>query len=286
MVQTEFTVQDSQRDAKLVDLIAQALVISKKRAKALLDSRAVLVNDRRVWMAAHKLRVGDRVHVTNSDLKSGAVAAKPQQLKVLFQDSDYVIVDKPAGRLSDGSDSIESDLRSKMPGVLAVHRLDRDTSGCLIFAKHEKARTAAEVQFREQKVKKIYVALIVGHLPRSRLTIDTPIGGRSAVTHCVERQRGPGHSQIEVTIETGRTHQIRKHLQSIGRAVLGDRVYAGRAELSAVERAVARQMLHAWRIEFGSPSGKRQIVAQAPWPADFQQCFGQLIGQERSRKLT
>ena len=281
MTESEYIVGTDHKDTKLVDFVAHSLMLSKKRAKALLDAHAVLVNDRRVWMAAHLLRTGDRIHIVNADLTTNENKEKSPKPKIIYEDRECLIVDKPIGRLSDGEFGVEADLRRTFPGILAVHRLDRDTSGCLIFAKHESARAAVELLFRKQMVKKCYLAIIIGYLPRSRLTINASLSGKTAVTHCTEKQRGAAHSLIEAEIETGRTHQIRKHLQSIGRAIVGDRSYAGRGRTSPAERNIARQMLHAWRIEFINPISRARIKCEAPWPADFKQCFEQLIATKR-----
>ncbi|RIK35495.1 MAG: RluA family pseudouridine synthase, partial [Chloroflexi bacterium] len=163
------------------------------------------------------------------------------------------------------------------PGI--VHRLDKDTSGLIVVAKNEPARLTLTRQWQERSVLKRYTALVVGHLPEVRATVDAPIardphnrkrmavvaGGRPAVTHLETVARYRGYSLLDVTIETGRTHQIRVHCAFVKHPVAGDWLYgATRGELG-----LKRHFLHARELAFRLPSG-RDIHLESPLPADLQ----------------
>ena len=134
---------------RLLSFLADSMGTSRKQAKQLLDSRAVLVNGRRVWMARHPLRTGHEVTVTPESPAPPAGG----RATVLFESENYLVVDKPAGHLSDGDDSIESRLRELRtePALRAAHRLDRDTTGCLIMARSEQAFDAIVGEFLAQE---------------------------------------------------------------------------------------------------------------------------------------
>jgi RluA family pseudouridine synthase len=263
------TVAGSEHGIALLDFLAKRLSTSNRQAKRLLDDRAVFVNNRRVWMARHVLAAGDRVEVQVQS--SRPPPARPP--RILFEDSSYLIVDKPAGILSNGPNSAEALLCDALRReVYAVHRLDRDTSGCLLLATSPGAREAMAPLFQEKELIKVYHALVAGSFPRTLHTIRRPIDGQPAVTHVHVVKAAPAASFLEVRLETGRTHQIRKHLAFARHPVLGDKSYATSAIEQKGLRHIPRQMLHASRIEFTSPAGGARIRAQADFPPDFERC--------------
>ena len=260
-----FQIEGALIGAALVDALAASLSCSKRRAKALLDARIVYVNDRRVWIASHQLRKGDVIEVR--DEQRSTTALEPESL---FEDAHYLIINKPASILSEGKNSIEEALRLARGTLWAVHRLDRDTTGCLLLAKTEAARGAAEELFKNHLVTKRYLALAVGRSRRDHVEITTPIDGKAAFSSVTVRKRFRQMTLFEVIIATGRTHQIRRHLSSIGHPVVGDRHHGTGRALSASERAVPRQMLHAERLEFVHPITGCRVVAVAPLPDDLK----------------
>jgi 23S rRNA pseudouridine1911/1915/1917 synthase len=189
----------------------------------------------------------------------------------LFQDNDYLVVNKAPGRLSNGPDSLEADLRAMLnqPNLQAVHRLDRDTSGCILIARSKDAFDKAVELFKGQKISKVYHALAAGQIKERERQIEYALEGEPAITHLHCVASNPGVSHLKVKIETGRTHQIRKHLAYIGHPVLGDRTYASRGAIPEEFRTIERQMLHAASLTFTSPISGQKIRTEAPLPRDF-----------------
>ena len=280
----------------LQDFLAAKLSLSRRTAKAMIDGRSVWVNRRCIWMARHALKTGDVVEIPNAVVK-GAVrqggsgsearphengaAGRPREngaavrhVRVLWQDDAYLVCDKPSGMLScDDPKSVEAILRvqENAPTLEAVHRLDRDTTGCLLFAKNHAALEAAIAVFKTHKVLKIYHAVVAGECKFSHETIDAPLDGESAVTRVVRELARPDASFLRVRIDTGRTNQIRRHLASVRHPVLGDRVFGLKSAREARLMNVPRQMLHASSLELPHPTvpGGR-IRVHSPLPADFR----------------
>jgi RluA family pseudouridine synthase len=267
-----FTVMASEAGQTLQDVLAGRLGLSRNRAKALLDARAVLVNRRPVWMARHAVNRGD---VVEAAAGGASAAAGEREVPVLVEERDYLVANKPAGLAANGPDSAESALQTSRsdPSIRAVHRLDVDTSGCLLLARGDAAFEAAVARFRERAVEKIYRAIVVGRVREREREIAYPLEGRTAVTRIRVLAAAREATCLDVTIETGRTHQIRRHLSMIGHPVLGDRQYTARRVLSDREIAVPRQMLHAWSLAFPGPGNGRPIRAEAPLPGDFRVCL-------------
>ncbi|MEP6802869.1 MAG: RluA family pseudouridine synthase [Acidobacteriota bacterium] len=224
------------------------------------------------------------------------------RLSVLHEDDDVLIVDKPAGVLTVPTAERERDTLHaraldylqhryhRRPYAGIVHRLDKDTSGALVFARHREALHALQALFRVHDIEREYLALVAGEPPDSGtldadLVRDAGLGrrgvarkgepGRRAVTRyrVVERLRGA--ALVSVHLETGRTHQIRVHFLSIGHPVLGDRVYRTGPAADAAPGA-PRQMLHARRLGFRQPATGAAIRVEAPVPQDFERVLAEL----------
>lgn len=271
MRRLQFRVRQQDTGAPLWGFLARQLGLSGRKAKNLLDQRCVFVNGSRIWMARHELDPGDQVEV----LMPGNAEREAATLPVLYRDDDLAVINKPAGLLTNDARSAETRLRIQMncPALRAVHRLDRDTTGCLLFAMHPEAWTKLAALFAERKIKKQYHAIAGGRIVEPRRRVDSPIDGQPAVTRIAVVDAVREATHLTADIETGRTHQIRKHLASIGHPVLGDRQYATGRELSSRERNISRHMLHAHRIEFDHPLADRKIVCVAPLPPDFVECL-------------
>lgn len=244
------------------------------------------------------LRGGEEIEVTPSAPPPLRAEAEDLPLNILFSDDDVVVVDKPAGMVVHAGaghhsgtlvnalvhhfgslSSVNGELR---PGI--VHRLDKDTSGILVVARNDAAHQALARQFQSRSIRKIYLAIVQGIPKRSEGTINTPITrdpvrrtrmttqvgrGRTAVTHYRLLQTvQQKYSLLEVRIETGRTHQIRVHLSSIGHPVAGDRLY-GAATLPG------RFLLHAHRLSFQQPTTGAPIEIVSPMPEDFANFLAQ-----------
>jgi 23S rRNA pseudouridine1911/1915/1917 synthase len=274
MTTNTFHVAGPERNTPLIEFLARKLSVSKKKAKQLLDARVVFINRQRVWMARHPLERGDIVEVQAPQPAAPATAT----LKILYRDGDFVAIDKPPALLSNGPRSAETLLREQLglESIEAVHRLDRDTSGCLLFALHAKARDAIIAAFREHELGKTYRALVYGAFPPDVRVMQESVDGKPARTSVRLVSRSKHASLLELSIETGRTHQIRKHLARQGHPVLGDKVYAIGEVDSDILRRVGRQMLHATELSFVQPITQAPLRIRSPLPADFAQLVTRL----------
>lgn len=251
----------------LQTFVAAQKGISRRKAKELIDSRCVLVNRRRTWMCNHRLKCDDTVEIS-----AGISKKATKELPILFKDKFCIIIDKPPGLLSDGIDSAEQTLREQLrnPDILAVHRLDRDTSGCLMFAVNPEAKRKLVPVFKSQSITKVYQAIVTGHFKHKEYKCSEPVDGKRSVTNFRILDSGREASHIQARIETGRTHQIRKHLSSIGHYVMGDRYYGVAKKVSNKDMKIRRQMLHASSLEFISPLTANRIRAKSRLPGDFR----------------
>lgn len=230
-------------------------------------------------------------------------------LTVLAEDEDFLIVDKPAGLLAVPTAEHEEDtLHARVldylhhryrrrPFAGVAHRIDRDTSGALVFARNRETLRYLQELFRRHTVDREYVALVEGDPPESgtldaELVRDAGLGRRGvarrgekgirAITRFRVLERFPGAALVSVRLETGRTHQIRVHLSSAGYPILGDPVYRRRAAPPPIE--VPRQMLHARKLGFPHPRTGQRVLAESRLPADFAAALAQLRRRGVKRK--
>ena len=277
-------------EKSLQDFLAQKFALSRRAAKAMIDGRSVWVNRTCVWIARYALKTGDLVEVPTAVVKGaqkqgGAVAARSvadgapsaatrRHVRVLWSNDSYLVCDKPAGLVScDDPKSAEAILREQegIPTLEAVHRLDRDTTGCLLFAKSHAAFLAAVEPFKAHKVSKTYHAIVVGRFPYAHQTVDTPLDGEPAVSRVAREGASDDASFLRVRIETGRTNQIRRHLASIRFPIVGDRVFGLKRARDMRLLQVPRQMLHASTLKLPNPLDRHaEIRVHAPLPADFR----------------
>ena len=239
------------------------------------------------------------------------LAAEDVALRVQYEDEDVLVVDKPAGMTTHpapgqragtlvnallgraDATAYGSIAGPERPGI--VHRLDRDTSGLLLVALNDRAQNALMAQLRGRRVKKTYLALVQGSPPAEAGRIEAPIGrdprrptrmavvstGRPSTTGYRVRERFEGWTLLELDLVTGRTHQLRVHLASIGHPIAGDPLYAvGPARHGPA--GLARMFLHSWRIEFVSPSADRLVRAEAPLPAELERALEALRAAQAS----
>ncbi len=273
MKKNNFTVNYNQDGLRLFVVIADELSVSKKQSQFWIDSKLVLVNKKRVWIKKHIVNEGDFIEILslNNTLKL------PKKIPIVWQDSYYIIINKPPGLITNAAkNSIEESLRIQEGNlnIVAVHRLDKETSGCLIFAKSSKNKNKAIPLFKEKKIIKIYRAITIGKFPRIWKEIRTDISGYMATTLVKILDHNKIGSYLEVKIETGRTHQIRKHLAYKRYPVLGDKKYAGTGNNLSLEQP--RHMLHAYCLIFNHPFTNERISVKAPIPSDFKKCLNQV----------
>lgn len=270
----KFTVARNEAGATLQNYLAERLGVSKRAAKDLLDQRLVWVNRQCVWMARHELKVGDVVEA-QAGTAAAAKSARPSHIRILSEGEHYLFADKPCGILSIGPGGMEEMLREQLgdPEIHAVHRLDRDTSGCQLFARGQEALDAAIAIFKTRRVKKLYHFVAAGRIENNPTTITTPIEGEPAKTTIRRLTCNDDATFGTARIETGRTHQIRIHLASIRHPVLGDRVHGLKKGGDPRLLHVPRQMLHATELELDDPMGRGHLRAHSPLPADFRRCL-------------
>lgn len=268
----------------LQDFLAARLGLSRRAAKAVIDGRSVWVNRRCTWIAHHTLKTGDSVEIPRAvvtaarrqagSAKTTIAPAERKHVRVLVQTPDYIVADKPAGLVSNADPkSVESILREQLkePNLQAVHRLDRDTTGCLLFAKNYAAYLAAVEVFKTHRVQKCYCAIVAGKFPYVHQKIDTPIDDQPAVSQVTRDSVGPDASFLRVRIDTGRTNQIRRHLSSVRFPIVGDRTFGLKSARDPRLMTVPRQMLHAASLTLPDPLRKgEEIKAHSPLPADFR----------------
>jgi 23S rRNA pseudouridine1911/1915/1917 synthase len=278
--------------------LARLLGLSRTVAAGLTESGAVLVDGAAVGKS-DRLSVGTWLEITLPEPERPAVAqAEPVPgLKVLFDDSDLVVVDKPVGiaahpspgwtgptvtgGLAAAGFQVSTSGAAERQGV--VHRLDVGTSGLMVVAKSEAGYSALKHAFRERTVAKYYRALVQGHPDPSRGTIDAPIdrhpkhdwrfavvaGGKPSVTHYEVIEAFPAASLCDVTLETGRTHQIRVHFAALAHPCCGDLAYGADPTL-AQRLGLTRQWLHAARLGFPHPGDGRWMEFTSPDPDDLR----------------
>ena len=268
----------------LQDFLALKFSLSRRTAKAMIDDRSVWVNRKCVWIARFALRTGDLVEIPSQVVKgarkqSGGEDARREtkdvrHVRVLWSNESYLVCDKPAGLVScDDPKSVETILREqeKIPTLEAVHRLDRDTTGCLMFAKNHAAFLAAVEVFKTHKVSKVYHAVTTGSFKYAHQVIDSPIDGQPAVSKVTREGASADASFLRIRIETGRTNQIRKHLASVRAPIVGDRVFGLKSARDPRLMRVPRQMLHASTLTLPDPlSPHDEISVHSPLPADFR----------------
>ena len=267
----------------LQDFLAAKFSLSRRTAKAVIDGRNVWVNRKCVWIASFQLRTGDSIEipqqvvngaVKQSGAKKAQASSAKRHIRVLWSNESYLVCDKPSGVVSSADPkSAEAILRQQegIPTLEAVHRLDRDTTGCLMFAKNHAAFLAAVEVFKSHKVTKIYHAIVAGRVPYQYQTIDEPLDNKPALSKIVREVSGKEASFLRVKIETGRTNQIRRHLSHVRFPIVGDRVFGLKNARDPRLMQVPRQMLHASTLTMTNPlDSHEEIKVHSPLPADFR----------------
>ena len=280
-------------------LVKRLPAYSRSRIQQLIRSGFVLLNGA-TTRPRQIVRRGDRIDLAEPPPKKIDTRPEPIPLEVVFEDDDLLVINKPAGMtVHPGAGQREHTLVNALlhhcttlsgiggkerPGI--VHRLDKETSGCLVVAKNDAAHRDLSKQFAARTVEKIYIALVAGKLRKASGIIEEKIGrhpvhrqrmstttnrGRAAKTEYRVLRSSTDASLIECRLHTGRTHQIRVHLHHLGHPVLGDKVYAPR-----LAKNFARQMLHAWKLGFRHPGTGDWKSFEAPLPEDFKAAMVQL----------
>jgi 23S rRNA pseudouridine1911/1915/1917 synthase len=282
-----YTVAKEHVDLTVEDYLKQILHYSGRKIQKLTRQKGIILNDKIVFLQK-KIKHGDTLRVRMFEDVTYGVQPEKGTIEVLYEDDDLFVLNKPAGQLVHPTGQTTGGTlanyfayhlqeRNIVSTVRPVHRLDRETSGCVIFAKDARSQFILEQQLKENSLKRIYLALVQGIVCPPSGTIDEPIGphptlpnrrsinanGEPAVTHYQTVRNLKDSSLLELTLDTGRTHQIRLHLVHLGHPVIGDRMYGVRSPW------MPRQALHAEAVSFTHLKDQHAMTVHAPLPADF-----------------
>ena len=275
--------------------------LSRATVQRLIEEENIKVNNQKT-KDSYKLKLNDEIEIIIPEAKEIALKAENIPLEILYEDSDIIVVNKPKGMVvhpangnPDGTlvnavmaickDSLSGIGGEIRPGI--VHRLDKDTSGCIIVAKNDKAHVVLSEGLKNHEIKKTYIALVRGIIKENEATINMPIArstkdrkkmavdkkGKEAITHFKVLNRFDNkYTLLEINIETGRTHQIRVHLSHIGYPIIGDEVYSnGKNEWN-----IKGQCLHAKSLDFKHPITEKQMHVEAELPKYFKNILQEL----------
>lgn len=278
--------------------------VTRSRVQNLLSEGMILVDGKTV-KAGYKLKTGNLVQVVLPQLKELSAEPEAMDLEILYEDDDLAIVNKPRGLVVHPAAGHESGtlvngllhhFQGKLSGINGVmrpgivHRIDKDTSGLLVICKSDRAHQGLSDLLKDHDIERVYHAVVHGSFSKTEGTVDAPIGrmdsdrkkmcvradGRRAITHYRVLEQYDGFSYVELRLETGRTHQIRVHMRSIGHPLLGDEVYGAAKENTKLEKILKGkdfwpgQILHAKVLGFVHPVSGEYIEFNSELPAYFQ----------------
>lgn len=310
-----FIVTEKEKDSRLDLFLAEREAdMSRSQATRAINEGRVTVNEKKA-KASQRLKVGDTVRFMKPEPSPYHVSPEDIPLHIIYEDPYFLIVDKPAGMVIhpapghyDGTlvNAILFHCRdlSGIGGVLRpgiVHRLDKDTSGLLVVAKSDEAHRGLASQFKEHRIKKTYKVLVHGNIKGEQGLVDLPVGrhpvdrkkmsvrsrkGKEALSRWRVCERYGVATLLEVNIETGRTHQIRVHLNALGYPVVGDRVYGKKgnvkedrySDMTRKLKNMERQALHAYRLSFLHPVTGKPLDFISPLPSDMADLCASIKG--------
>lgn len=297
----ELTVEKADDGTRIDAYLRAHTELSRSRVSALMLEGAVSVDGEVQDKPSFKVAAGHSIALTVPQARPVDIIPQDIPLDILYQDADVVIVNKPCGMVVHPAAGNEdrtlvnallyhvrdlSGIGGEMrPGI--VHRLDKDTSGLILIAKNDKAHAALSEQFKERSMEKHYRAVAFGHFLDDSGLIDAPIArhpvdrkkmavvpdGKPSRTEWKTLEQLKGATYLDVHLLTGRTHQIRVHMHSIGHPLLGDRVYAPNLKTSV---HIPRLMLHAYTMAFTHPTTGERMTLCAPLPEKFESTLEKL----------
>lgn len=292
-------------------LVSTGAFPSRAKAQEAIGAGRVSVNDMVASKIAQRLQEGDTVLVEDNRERTNAIHIDPVdlQLPVLHEDAACVVINKPAGIAVHPGSGMSSGERTLLNGIaflfaerrvpfssqsVLVHRLDKETTGCLLIAKSPAAHAQLQEQFENRTVEKTYLAAVAGIPKQSEALIDAPIGRsiahrekmsilgasktRTAKTGYRILATGADTALLACNLHTGRTHQIRVHLSAIGHPILGDDTYVSPlSERIGQQASITTLLLHAWHLKFTSPDGMKPVAVTALPAENFLRSIG-LVG--------
>ena len=284
--------------------------ITRSAAAKLAESGRIAVNGKDI-AKNYKLRSGDIISIEYPPIENSEAEAEDIEIDVIYEDEDIIVVNKPSGMVVHPAAGNPSgtlvnallhhcgDSLSGIGGVIRpgiVHRIDKDTSGLLVVAKNDDAHLSLSEQLKEHNVSRVYFAIVCGNPKNDSGTIDAPIGrspvdrkkmavikdplknSKNAITHYTVLERFRGFAFVKCVLETGRTHQIRVHMSSIGHPLLGDEVYGGGGSkfCQANKKYISGQCLHAGELKLTHPKAQKEMHFLAPLPEDMEKVLDKL----------
>jgi len=288
----EIIYRDNKQDRIDCFMNKQCPGYSRTYFKNLIKSGKLFVNGKDV-SPNYKLKISDKITYCLQDKPSFSMEPEDIPLDIVYEDDDIIVINKQAGIVVHQSYGHEAGtllnaliyhLKNKSPFM--VHRLDKDTTGAIIFAKNQKAKVSLSKQFQKRTIHKIYVTAVCGIIQEDKGRIEAPLGRsqknrkiievgplakKMAITEFKVLARTNGITLLAVRIITGRTHQIRSHMKYIGHPVLGDAAYGGSQCLNGV--VFNRQMLHSYKIKFSHPCSGKTLELIAEIPNDMKNLF-------------
>ena len=280
--------------------------LSRSFIQQLIDEGKILINGN-ICKSNTKVKNGDTITIMDFELVS--IDAKPENipLDIIYEDHDIIVINKPKGMVVHPSvGNYEHTLVNALlyhchdlsgingkirPGI--VHRIDKDTTGCIVACKNDKAHEAIALQLANKTCHREYIALVEGNIEHNSGTIEAPIGrdtkdrkkmtvteinSKEAITHFDVIERFKNYTLIKCKLETGRTHQIRVHMQFIGHPIVGDPVYGRRKTLKDTQG----QVLHAYKLELIHPTTDQKMSFEAPLPTYFQELLAKIRSEENA----
>lgn len=291
-------VKVTEENERIDKYIAKTTDLSRTLISKMIDNGFILVNNKKT-KNNYKVKLNDIIAIDENYKESTDVLPEKMDLNIVYEDNDILIINKPSGMVvhpgngnysgtlvnglmyyTNNLSSVNGEIR---PGI--VHRIDKDTSGLIIVAKNNKAHEILSNYFQNKTITRTYIALVKGELKTNSATIDAPIGrsekdrkkmavtsknSKNAVTHLTVLKRYKGYTLVKLKLDTGRTHQIRVHMQYIGHPVYNDPVYTND------KCSEFGQFLHSYSMEFVHPITKEKMYFECPLPdyfEDFLKCL-------------
>ena len=294
-------VTEEWKDTRIDVFVSKNTDFSRNSVQILIEEDKISVNDKPVTKS-YKMKTGDVLAIVIEEAKDVGIEAEDIPLDIYYEDSDLLVVNKPKGMVvhpangnengtlvnalmfhcKDSLSGINGEIR---PGI--VHRIDKDTSGLLVIAKNDIAHEHLAKQFKDHTINRIYYAIVYGNVKEDCGDIEAPIGrhktdrkkfcitqtnSKYAFTHYDVVEKLKGYTLIKCKLKTGRTHQIRVHMQSIGYPLAGDPVYGPKNCITELKG----QALHAGVLGFIHPTSGEYIEFSSDWPAEFEKFYNKV----------